>query len=366
MSISRRTLIAAATGVAGISALGSARAGQDRKIGFAIAGLGGFARGQILPAFKETKHCKVAAFVTSRPEEEYELADELGVPRENVVTYDDIGKLKGRDGVDALYVITPTGLHMRHTLAGLDAGLHVLCEKPMAQSVDECDRMIQAAKDAGKKLMIAYRVHYEPHNLRAIEWARNHHKGEVRLFDGIISYAMGGQPTWRNDPTMNGGGGPLPDLGIYMLNASRYITGEEPTHVVAQTFRPEGNPLFPEGVESRCAWQFKFPSGAIASCSTSYDTNAGHRYRVGCTGGWYELEPATAYGGIRMYESARDGRREVEDIPPGNQFVGELDHFAECILGDKAPKTPGEEGRQDIHLIQKIYQSAAQGRELEM
>lgn len=375
MSLSRRHLLAAAAATPFATAATSAvlarrqeEVPDDQKLKWAIAGLGGFAKGQILPNMGKTRWCKPHAFVTGDPVQERSTADQYGVPHENIVGYDEIGKLKEM-GIDVLYVITPTGLHEKHTVAGFEAGLHVMCEKPMAQSPEECDRMIAAGEKAGKKLMIGYRCQYEPTNLKAIEWARNEHKGKVQHFAGVISYTQRGQPTWRNDPSMNGGGGSLPDLGLYMLNGSRYIIGEEPTHVTAQTYRPEGNPLFPEGMFARTTWTFKFPSGATSSCVTSYDMNMGNTYRVGCTDGWYELEPATGYHGITMYESGRGGRQKVEIEPPAdyvNQFVAEMDHFAECIQNDTDPKTGGPEGRQDVYLIHKIWQAAAEGRTVEV
>ena len=368
--MTRRSLLAAAAAspfvatAAGLALRPQDEVPDDQKTKWAIAGLGGYAKGQILPNLIKTRGCKPWAFVTGDPEEEKATADEYGVPHEHIVGYDDIAKLADF-GVDVLYVITPTGLHAQHCIAGSEAGLHVMCEKPMAQSVEECDAMIEAAEKAGKKLMIGYRCHYEPHNLKAIEWARSEEKGKVQHFQGVISYAMRGRPSWRNDPSMNGGGGSLPDLGVYMLNASRYIIGEEPTAITAITFRPEGNPLFPEGCFARETWTAQFPSGATANCATSYDMNMGNRYRVGCTDGWYELEPATSYGGITMYEGARGGRREV-DVEEGNMFVGQMDHFHDCIKNNETPRTPGEEGRRDVRLFHAIWESAREGKTVEL
>ena len=373
--MTRRSLLAAAaaspflaTAAATLAARRQDAVPEDQKLKWAIAGLGGYAKGQILPNMGKTRLCKPWAFVTGDPVAERSTADQYGVPREHIVGYDEMDKLKDF-GVDVLYVITPTGVHARHTIDGLNAGLHVLCEKPMAQSVEECDAMIQAAETNGKKLMIGYRCHYEPHNLEAMRWARDEEKGPVRHFQGVISYAMRGRPTWRNDPSMNGGGGSLPDLGVYMLNASRYITGEEPAAITAQTYRPEGDPLFPEGCFARTTWTAQFPGGATASCVSAYDMNMGNRYRVGCADGWYELEPGTSYGGITMYADGRRGRREVDvPVPEGyvNQFVAQLDHFAECIRDDRPVRTPGEEGRRDVRLFHAIWQAAREGRTVEV
>ena len=366
MPLSRRALLAAAA-VSPFASIAAAQTRPGRKVGFAVAGLGGYATGQILPNIGKTKHCKVTALVTGDPETKgARLAREYGVPRENVVTYDRIGELAGREGVDVLYVITPTGLHMEHTLAGFDAGLHVMCEKPMAVDVGQCDRMIAAAEEAGKKLMIGYRVHYEPHNLRAIELAKSERYAPVRHFHGDITSHMRGGPTWRNDPELAGRGGPLMDLGIYMVNAARYITGEEPIVVRGHTYRPEGDPLFPPGIESRCSWTFEFPSGATASGTTGYDLAGQNKYRVTGPDRWFELDPATGYGGQRLFEQRRGGRGEADDIDEVNQFVAEMDHFAQCILEDRTPRTPGEEGRADVRVMRAVYESAESGSAVEL
>ncbi len=369
--LSRRQLLTAAAASPFVLAAGviaDEPVPEDQKIGFAIAGLGSYATNQILPNIARTTHCRVTALVTGDPEGKGQrIAEQYGVPAENVVTYDDIGKLSNRAGVDVLYVITPTGLHMQHTLAGFDAGMHVLCEKPMATDVGECDRMIQAGQDAGKQLMIGYRVHFEPHNQRAIEMAREEKVGPLRHFEGTIAYNRGGfDDTWRSDYELAGRGGPLMDLGIYMVNAARYITGEEPFRVLARFTVPADAPARAKGLETRCSWHFDFPSGVTASSTTGYDLSGGNTYRVIGSNGWFELEPATAYGGIQLFERAGRSRGSVDDIDERNQFATMLDHFATSLKENKPNLTPGEEGRRDVHVMRRIYDSAREGRALEL
>jgi glucose-fructose oxidoreductase len=208
--------------------------------------------------------------------------------------------------------------------------------------------------------MIAYRVRYEPFNSTAIELARSERYAPVRMVNGEIAFTMNNNGnTWRSDPSLNGGGGPLMDLGIYTVNAQRYITGEEPATVTAQTYRPGDDPRFPKGVESRCHWSFTFPSGATGSGATAWDCGGVNRYRVTGPNGWFELDPATPYGGNRLIHG--EGRR-LADITPQNQFANELDHMAQCVLDDQTPLTPGEEGRADVVAMKAIYQAAAEGR----
>ncbi|MEM8875139.1 MAG: Gfo/Idh/MocA family oxidoreductase [Planctomycetota bacterium] len=369
----RRTFLAAtAAATAGGLLLKHAHAQpvpDDEKVGFAIAGLGGYALNQILPNIANTRLCKVTALVTGDPDTKgRRVAEQYGVPRENVVTYDTIDQLRDRAGVDVLYVITPTGLHMQHTLAGFDAGLHVLCEKPMATDVAQCDRMIAAAEAAGRWLMIGYRVHYEPHNLRAMELAANGHVGPLRHFTGDISYNRRSDgSTWREDYELAGRGGPLMDLGVYMVNAARYITAAEPTRVAAYTHRPEGDPRFPPGIEARCTWQLEFPGNVTASSSTAYDMTNTNHFRVIGRDGWFAMEPATGYGGHRLLAETRGrDRGPADDIPAGNQFAAQLDHFAQCIKENRKPDTPGEEGRADVKVMRRIYEAAEAGEWLDV
>ena len=374
---SRRRFLAAGAGLAALGSLNLPRnataqqpSDDSKKIGFAIVGLGGFARGQMLPNFKHTKHCKPVALVTGDPDTKGKrVADEYGISHDRVCTYEQMTeRFKDDAEVQVVYVVTPTGLHMRDALAGFAAGKHVLCEKPMATDEAECDRMIAAAEEAGKKLMIAYRAQYEPYNMRAVEWARTEKLGPVRHVEAHITMKIGDRLTWRNDPALNGGGGPLMDLGIYSLQAARYIVGEEPTSLTATVYRPENDRRFPPGVESRVAWTMQFPGGATASCGTAWDSASTNRYRVICRDGTYELDPATSYNGRRMFTVDGNGRREeVTGFPENpNQFAAELDHMAECVMNDETPKTPGEEGRQDVYLMKRIYEAGEKGEALEV
>ena len=330
------------------------------RVGWAICGLGHFAQNYVLPHVTEGVESRLTGLISGTPEKLAEVGGAYGVPEAARFGYDMAG-LAEVDDIDVVYVVTPTGLHAKHTLAGFDAGKHVLCEKPMASSVDECNAMIDAGEKAGKHLMIAYRVRYDNANTRAIEYARNETLGPVRMISGEIAYPDGRQVTWRNDPALNGGGGPLMDLGIYMVQAHRYISGEEPARVSGMTWRPENDPRFPEGVESRVSWQFEFPSGLLATGVNAWDCGGTNRYAVICENGRIELDPATGYEERTMTVNGKP-----LDVERANQFANELDHMAECVMQDKTPKTPGEEGRQDVHLMKKIYESAREGRTLEV
>jgi predicted dehydrogenase len=165
-----------------------------------------------------------------------------------------------------------------------------------------------------------------------------------------------GDPTqWRCNKQMAGGGSMM-DIGIYALNASRYLTGEEPTEVNAMIYSTPNDLRFKE-VEEHVAFQLRFPSGILANCSSSYGYYQQSHFRVMGTQGRLILDPATWYTGLRMYIERNDmiGERKME---PKNHFTSEMDHMSDCVMQNKEPLTPGEEGLRDITIIQKIYEAA--------
>ena len=377
MSLSRRAFVASAAAASlAAPAVLRGQAAEDRAVGFAVIGLGSFAINQMLPAFAQCRHARPTALVTGDPDGKgRRVAERYGIDPKRVVTYDRIQELADDPAVQVGYVVTPTGLHARDTLACFDAGLHVLCEKPMAGCVEECDRMIGRAEEVGRRLMVAYRVHYEPFNRTAMRFAEREEFGATRHVAGQISYPMSGEPTWRNDPELAGGGGPLMDLGIYTLQAQLYNTPQTPVWVTGTTHRPEGDRLFPEGIESRCSWTIDFDGGATATGMTGYDLASTNRYRVTQADGWYELDPATAYSGRRLFTKPPRGRAAevpMDDLPTEltrgftNQFAAELDHMATCVLDGSESRTPGAMGRRDVRLMKAIYESAATGRPVEV
>jgi glucose-fructose oxidoreductase len=244
------------------------------------------------------------------------------------------------------------------------AGKHVMCEKPMSNTAAEAEAMIAAAKRAGKKLMIGYRSRFQPHNVHAIDLVRKGTFGKTRLVTAEAGFSIGDPKQWRLDKALAGGGSMM-DIGIYSLNAARYISGEEPVAVSAMTSTDRSDPRF-HSVEDRIDWQFLFPSGALANCVSSYSSNH-NAYRLTGVDGWVGLEPATSYGGQRMW--VRQNNQTEERTPPPlakDQFVGQLDHFAECAMSGREPLVPGEEGLKDMRLIEAIYRAANEGTRVKL
>lgn len=332
---------------------------DGRPIGFALVGLGRFATQQILPAFAAAEYSRPVAFVTGDVGKGRKAAQQHGVDPRHVFTYDQFELLADVPGLDVVYVLTPPALHAEYVLRAARIGKHVLVEKPMAPTERECRRMIAACAAAGRKLMVGYRVHYEPHNQRLVEWARGGLHGPVRYLECETTMPTPVGRDWRFDRRL-GGGGALFDVGIYGLHAARWLTGAEPVEIRAHAFNDPADDRFHD-VERTIVFQLRFPGGVFANCVGSFAHATRNRIRVVAADGWYELEPATTYAGQRLFHGAGDALHPME-LPPVNQFAAELDHMAECVRRDRTPRTPGEEGRRDVRLMQLIYQSAQRGR----
>jgi predicted dehydrogenase len=332
-----------------------------RRLGFAVVGLGKLALGEVLPAFALTERCRPTALVSGDPDKARAVARHYGIDPRSLYDYKNYDALRDNPAVDVVYVILPNAMHEEYTVRAAQAGKHVLCEKPMAPTTEACERMIAACDKAGRKLMIAYRVHYEPYNQTMMELGRRKPYGPIRFIVSDTVQDVGRAGQWRLDAKLAGGGS-LVDIGVYSLNAARYLTGEEPAEVSAMTFSDPKQPRFRE-VEMSTAFQLCFPSGALANCTSSYGTGSVNRYRVMAAEGWYGLEPATAYRGLRMFRGHGQNTEQVT-LREVNHFAAEMDHLAACVAEDRRPKTPGEEGLRDVRLIERIYESARTGKTL--
>ena len=340
---------------------------QDERVGFAVVGLGKLATENILPAFAQSKHAKPVALVSGSPDKMALLARQYCIAPDACYSYADMVRLRDNPAVQAVYVVTPNALHHRDVLAAAAAGKHVLCEKPMATSAREARDMVAACARAGVKLMVAYRMQYQPHAREAIRLARSGALGTVTLMDMVNNQNQGDPGQWRQKKALAGGGS-LPDVGLYCLNTSRAILGEEPVAVTASIWTPAGDPRFAE-VEDNVAFTLHFPSGAMSNCLTSYSTHELRRLKLLGGAGWLEIDNAFAYEGQRLRVTRLvDGKNEVAEraLPAKNQFALELDHFAACVTTGTTPRTPGEEGVQDHVIMEAIYASARTGRRVEL
>jgi predicted dehydrogenase len=334
-----------------------------KKMGWAIVGLGSLAIDQILPAFAKCEKSKVVALVSGHPDKANKLALRYGVNPKNIYNYQNYDSIRDNPDVDIIYVVLPNGMHAEYTVRGHQAGKHVLSEKPMANTPADCQHMIDAARKANRKLMVAYRCRYEPYNQEAIRMARQQEFGPIKVILADHGFNIGDPTQWRLNKTLAGGGS-LMDIGIYSLNASRYLTGEEPTEINAMMYTTPGDIRFKE-VEETINFQLRFPSGILANCTSSYGYSGQNRYRAVTTKGWFELEPATPYTGLRMYVH-HDNVTEERILPVRDHFAMEMDHMSSCVMENKDPLTPGEEGLRDLTIMMGIYEAARTGKTVKL
>jgi predicted dehydrogenase len=334
-----------------------------KKLGWAIVGLGSLSINQILPAFAKCEHTKVVALVSGHPDKANKLALRYGVNPQNIYNYQNYDSIKGNPEVDIIYVVLPNSMHAEYTVRGLQAGKHVLTEKPMAVSPAECQQMIDAGRKADRKLMVAYRCRYEPYNQEAIRVARSHELGTTKVVLADAGFNIGDPKQWRLKKDMAGGGS-LMDIGIYALQAARYLLGEEPVEVSAMMYSTPGDPRFKE-VEEAINFQLRFPSGVLANCTSSYGYAWQSHYRLVTSDGWLEMDPATPYSGLRM-RVHKDNITEEKELPVVDHFAAEMDHMSQCVMENRQPLTPGEEGLRDLTIMTALYQAAMTGKAVKL
>jgi predicted dehydrogenase len=350
-----KTATFAAASVPLVGAVNALAADPDRKIGFAIAGLGSLATNQIAPALQKTKKCRLTGIITGHPDKAEKWKAKYGIPDKNIYNYDNMADMAGNPDIDVVYVVTPNALHAEHTIKAAKAGKHVLSEKPMEVSVEKCQQMIDAVKQAGRQLAVGYRLHFEPSNLECVRLARDKVFGDLKMIEAGFGFAIGDPTQWRLKRDL-AGGGPLMDVGIYALQATRYLSGEEPTEVSAQVATTD--PVKFKDVEESITWQMKFPSGVLAHCAATYKFNGINHFNVYATNGSYGLDPAYNYSDIK---GQRGDRREIK-FPSIDQFAAEMDDFAQCILNNQPTRVPGEEGLRDVKILMAIYEAARTGK----
>jgi len=334
-----------------------------KKLGWAIVGLGSLSINQILPAFAKCEKSKVVAFVSGHPDKANKLALRYEVNKKNIYNYQNYDSIKDNPDVDLIYIVLPNGMHAEYTVRGLQAGKHVLCEKPMANTPAECQQMVDAGRKADRKLMIAYRCRYEPFNREAIRISQSGDLGPTQMILADAGFKAGDPSQWRLNKQLAGGGSMM-DIGIYALNATRYLTGQEPTEVNAMIYSTPGDPRFKE-VEEHVNFQLRFPSGILANCSSSYGYFHQSHFRVMGTEARLCLDPATWYSGLRMWIE-RDNTIEQKDLPSVDHFATEMDHMSDCVMQNKQPLTPGEEGLRDLTIITGIYEAARSGKTVKL
>jgi predicted dehydrogenase len=322
-----------------------------RKIRYAVVGLGHIAQVAVLPAFAHARNSEVTALVSGNATKLNALSKRYGIP--HTYSYRDYDRCLQEGHVDAVYIALPNSMHCQYAVRAAHAGIHVLCEKPMAVTTEECERMIQAARQGRVKLMIAYRLHFEAANMSAAQLARSGKLGRVRFFNSVFTMQV--RPgDIRVKRTY--GGGTLYDIGVYCINAARYLFGEEPLEVNACTV--SGTDRRFKQVDEMTGALLRFPQDRLATFVCSFGATDVSAYEVVGTKGRLRVEPAYEYVGALKQQITMGGRTRERTFPGRDQFAPELIYFSDCILKGRDPEPSGEEGLNDVRIIEALYDSA--------
>lgn len=327
------------------------------KLGVALVGLGGYSTGQLGPALRETKHCYLAGVVSGSPVKRDQWREDYNLPANALYSYENFDEIIHNPDIDIVYVVLPNAMHAEYVVRAANAGKHVICEKPMATTIEDCKWMLEACRKANVKLSVGYRLHFEPFNREMMRLGQQEIFGPVEkviLDDSMKMEAW----EWRLDGAL-AGGGPLMNNGVYCVQAAIYIMGELPLSVKA-AFMPVTKPELFKTVEEGIRWEMTFPRGKKAFCESSYAKD-GNLMRAEAVGGWFQLEPAYEYEGIIGRTS--EGPMKFDNI---NEQAAQMDDFALCIKNDAESRVSGEMGLRDLEIMRAIYESAETGNAIDL
>lgn len=327
---------------------------QDKKkLGVALVGLGSYSTYQLAPSLVDCELCYLAGIVTGTPEKEKIWQDKYNIPDTSIYNYENFDNIISNDTIDIVYVVLPNSMHADFAIRAARAGKHVICEKPMAVSVEECDAIIEACNKANVKLSVGYRLHSEPYTQEIKRLVDEKVFGNVQYISAEAAYRSGGNPDqWRLNKALSGGGA-LMNMGVYAVQSAIYGTGENPISVTAQEFSTR--PDYFKDTDETITAQFEFSSGAFGNIMTSHNTNVNRMYGS-CDKGWFELNPASSYGPLA-------GKTAEGDLsfPHERQQKLQMDDFAKHILNDTPNVAPGEMGKRDMIIVEAIYKSIEKG-----
>ncbi|MBE8720767.1 Gfo/Idh/MocA family protein [Sphingobacterium pedocola] len=326
----------------------------------ALMGLGGYAQ-HVADAMQSCKRAKITALISGTPSKLEEWGKKYNVPEQNHYNYANFDDIKNNPEVDAIYVITPNSLHHDQVIRVARAGKHAICEKPMAINAEEGREMVDACEAAGVKLLIGYRMRFEPNTLEVVRMRNNGEFGNIKFFQGLSGFRIGDPNQWRLNKELAGGGS-LMDIGIYAINGARYMIGEDPIWVTAQETKTD--PIkFKEGVDETIQFQLGFPNGAVASCLSTYNMGSLDRFFLNGEKGFAEMRPSTGYGPIK----GRTNKGELNHPHVPHQTI-QMDEMASIILDGKTPilSVDGKVGLQDMKIIDAIYRACAIGQRQEL
>ena len=341
--------------LAPLARLGAAVEGE-KQLGIALLGLGDYATNHLAPAIKNARNARLTGIITGSPGKVAKWQNQYAIPDCNVYDYNNFDKIADNKDIDIVYVVTPTGVHPDFSIRASKAGKHVICEKPMAPTVEDCNRMIQAAEENKRTLQIGYRLHWDPFHLRLMNAMKEKEFGawaSIDAADGGRMKDFTGHRTWRVTKELSIAGA-LYDLGVYAVQAQLYSAQELPIRVTARNWT-ERNDLFNE-VPEHWEWELEFEGGRKAKGFASYGKSANY-IRVETAKGLIQIEPSYSYGGQKGITP--DGTMNFQHVPQQQlQIEGQVD----AILSGKPSLVPGEMGRRDIRVIRGIMAAAESGK----
>jgi glucose-fructose oxidoreductase len=330
---------------------------KPKQVRYAVVGLGHIAQGAVLPGFRNASNSKLTALVSDDSTKLRELGRRYRVA--DRIAYKDYDAYLRGGNVDAVYIALPNNLHCDFTIRAAQAGVHVLCEKPLAATENECQEMIWACAENHVQLMTAYRLHFERANLEAIRIVNSGKIGEPRIFQSLFTMQV--KPgNIRLDKKLTGG--TLYDIGIYCINAARYLFRAEPTEVIA--FSDKNDDARFREVDEMTSAVLRFPEGRLASFTASFGAADAAVYTLTGTRGHVKLSQAYEYSEPAEMELTVGSRTQRREYALRDQFGPELIHFSDCILRNRNPEPSGIEGLIDVHIIQSLYESARTGRRI--
>lgn len=334
------------------------RSVQAPMLNVALMGLGSYAN-RVAEAMQSCKMASVRGVISGTPSKIKDWQRKYNIPDKNCYDYNTFDQIKNNPDIDAVYVITPNALHHGQVIRIAKAGKHVICEKPMAINAREGVEMVEACKKANVKLLVGYRMHFEPKTLEIIRMRNDGELGKVLFFQGLSGFTIGDPAQWRLNKALAGGGAMM-DIGIYSINGARYMIGEEPVWVTAQETKTDPQ-KFKEGVDETIQFQLGFPGGAVASCLSTYSMSNLDRFFLDGEKGFGELQPATGYGPIL----GKTNKGELKHPHVTHQTV-QMDEMAMIILQNKKPTVAvdGEEGVKDLRIIDAIYEAVRTGQKV--
>jgi predicted dehydrogenase len=326
----------------------------------AIIGLGSYGE-KVADAMKDCQRAKLTGLISQSIEKMEEWQSKYNIEDKNCYTYENFDEIKNNPDIDAVYIITPNAHHHEQCLRIAAAGKHVICEKPMAINAKEGQEMVDACKKAGVKLLIGYRLHFEATTLEVIRLRKEGEFGTIKFFQGLSGFKIDESAETRLDEDLSGGGSMM-DMGIYSVNGARYMVGEEPVWVTAQEVKTDPE-KFEKGVEETITFQMGFPSGAIASCLSTYAIGFLDKFFLVGDKGFAEMQPATGYGPIKSWTHKGDLDQSDE-----NHQTTQMDQMARIILDGMQPEIPidGEEGLKDMKIIDAIFEAAKTGKKVNL